>query len=547
MKSQASCYLYLWHDGAIGIRIVGDTAEDPAKFDLDESGDKPVVGPGFDDWLKQCRHDRFHVLIDTVDESHVIEEIPRLARRDRDNLIKKRIAQRFRESEFVASRLLPVQKLPRRRVTDKPPPGKAISGHRVYLCGLIDEQAAKPWIDALLANKIRIASFTSPPLLAPNLLPRNASQSSGLLLSIAKGGLRQTLLIDGVVHFSRLAIVHDTSALAIRNEINRTIQYLTTSRRLTRDQVSESRFTIWIVGIGLAGDGQLPETMNFDGDQSARIQVLPADDFAPLDAGRLRGLTPWVWAVRKGSSLVQYATPRLRHFDFCGIWKRRMWVGSSGLAALGMVLALSAGLVADLVLPDTSTHVRSRERSQSRANDLNARLSQYGVSADEVLAITKAADRLRRRHVGTGEMLELVAAGIGGDTGLRLARIQWNREALSADKNSGAAAAPMTMPGAMPGAPGMAANASEPGVPIRLTISGTVDHKWSKTDANDRVSALLQRLLAHCDCQLERLTLPYDPAPAASLSQSFVSESTSPLAFDIELVVNRIQRAGVKS
>ncbi|MEZ5651510.1 MAG: hypothetical protein R3E87_13295 [Burkholderiaceae bacterium] len=548
MKRRASTYLYIWQDSAIGIRLTGDTVAELRNFSLVEEGGTATIDPSFAPWASSLQRDRFYLLVDTVDESHVIEEIPKLAKRDQDNLIKKRISQRFRESEFVASRALAPQKLSRRRATDKAPGANAIVGRRVYLCGLIDEQVVKPWIDALLQCKIRIAGFSSPSLLAPKVRSQTGGGDNGLLLSIAKGGLRQTLIIDGVVQFSRLAVAHDTRPKAIQGEINRTIQYLTASRRLTREAVDESRFTIWIIESGLQHARELPASLTLNGGQSARVALIPHQTFAPLEIPQAPELAPWIWGIRQGSDRIQYATPRIRHYDNLGIWKQRLWSGSLAVTAIGLVMTLAGGLVAELVLPDTEASTQQHARSERRAAELTARLERYGVSAEEVNAITSSAQRLRARNIPTRDMLELIAAGMGSSDGLTLSRVQWLRLPLGSDAGAGAPMPSMATE-AMPGTEGVAVAGSaesEPAVPIKLMISGEVGQTLSKSEANEQVSALLQRMLSYCDCSLERLVLPYDPAPGASLSESFVSQSKTALAFDVDLVVKAIRRSGAK-
>ncbi|MEZ5738538.1 MAG: hypothetical protein R3E68_03080 [Burkholderiaceae bacterium] len=49
------------------------------------------------------------------------------------------------------------------------------------------------------------------------------------------------------------------------------------------------------------------------------------------------------------------------------------------------------------------------------------------------------------------------------------------------------------------------------------------------------MAGFAQRMISRCHCRITQLTLPYDPAPAARLSENFVSESSRPLVFEVSL------------
>lgn len=545
--------LYVWNDGAIGLSIHKGRVADIRSFTRGDGGndEQPVLDEAFRPWLEEHAGTRFHVIVDTVDETHVIEDLPPVGRRDRENLIRKRIAQRFREVEFVASRMLATRRLPRRRMTDAGPKDANRPARQVYLGGLIDDQVLAPWIDAMQAAGTRIRSLTSPALLTPDLLRRATGGEDGLVLNLLPGGLRQTLVLDGVVRFSRLAILHDKRPTALLEEIERTIQYLTTSRRLMAQQVESERFTVWVGEPGLETARRLPAVARFKGAMSARIAVLSA---GALDAHTLdehAELAPFIGACQRPGSL-EYTTRRVRHHDLCGIWRTRLWTGAGVLAALGLVLSLGSGPIADALLPDTDHFATMRDRFQRDADELTGRLSQYGITATEVGAISDAARLLRARNTRTRDVLSLVAAGMHGDTGLRLTQVNWLRVPLGSTGVSSVAAPAMIEgpgqgpAGAMAGMAGAAQETfpAEPvASPVSLTVAGSVDRAWSKTEANDRVSAFVERLLKQCECTVSRLVLPYDPAPAVALSQSYISQSNAPLAFEIELDVRAMDRA----
>ena len=122
-------------------------------------GESPIINE-FQQWVERHRRDIFTLLIDHVDELQLVEEIPRLGRRDREKLIAKRSAQRFRDSEFTTHQLI-------ERAS-----GQTRKQHRIAMMALKASVPVAPWLEVLLKLQIRIRRVTSPSLLADPLMRR---------------------------------------------------------------------------------------------------------------------------------------------------------------------------------------------------------------------------------------------------------------------------------------------------------------------------------------------------------------------------------------
>lgn len=555
MGTAPARFLYVWHDGAVGVTLRSGQLLDRVEFRLEASDGVALAPPSFRAWLEGSPGARVHLIVDTIDESHVTEDLPRLGLRDRDALLRKRIRQRFREAEFVNIRSGRTARLPRRRRGE----GGAGSrpGSQAFLSALTNEEILKPWLETLLASRSRIRTLTSPALLAPRLLTALARQPHGLLLSQGPAGLRQTLVLDGAIAFSRLAILHDASASAVIAEINRTIQYLTSSRRVSNESLAVERFAVWVVEPGLQCARDLPGSVLLDNGLRARMTLLPSECFPDACVDRVPGLAPWIRMLRDRGA-PQYATERLRFHDRCVSLRRALWSGAAGLAALGLTMSLGGSWIADLALPDTSAHERVRENFDIRAMELSGTLAAYGVSAAELGAIVDGAAILRARNVDSAHALGRVARGMEDEHVLKLSRVRWQRQPLQSLASSGVDLAasmlgPAMAPGAAPAAgvppmpaAGPAAADAPRLAPIELAIRGEVDRQIGKTEANDRVAAVSTRLLTACDCANLSLTLPYDPAPAAALSERIDGGSQLPLAFEAVMSITPAASGGAR-
>ena len=147
---------------------------------------------------------------------------------DRQALLARRLAQRYRDTRLAAALPLGVVQAAERR------------NERVLLASFTNTQQLAPWLDALEEAGARLAGVYSAPLLAPALAAAlGARQERLLVVSANRAGVRQCYLERGRLRFARLEPTVDLApgALAdfVRSETQRLVQYLVTLRALPRD------------------------------------------------------------------------------------------------------------------------------------------------------------------------------------------------------------------------------------------------------------------------------------------------------------------------
>jgi hypothetical protein len=194
-----------------------------AKFSGDEAG-----VAAFREHLRGARGALFAVVADLAGEDFHEEQVPYVRGTDREALLARRLAQRYRDTRLAAALSLGIAATAERR------------NERVLLASFTNTQLLAPWLDALEEAGARLVGVYSAPLLAPALaVALRARQERLLLVSANRAGLRQCYLERGRLRFARLEPTVDLApqALAafIRSETQRLLQYLVTLRALPRD------------------------------------------------------------------------------------------------------------------------------------------------------------------------------------------------------------------------------------------------------------------------------------------------------------------------
>jgi hypothetical protein len=170
----------------------------------------------------------FSIMADVAGEDFHEEQIPLLRGGDRESVIQRRIAQRYRDTRLAAAISLGYVQAGERR------------NERLLLTSFTNTQGLAPWLDALEESGARLAGVYSVPLLAPALAARLGARSGRVfIVTPTRAGLRQSFVEDGKLRFARLErtveMVPQALAMFVRSETLRLAQYLVTLRVLPRE------------------------------------------------------------------------------------------------------------------------------------------------------------------------------------------------------------------------------------------------------------------------------------------------------------------------
>jgi hypothetical protein len=204
-------------------RAAGGALELEGRFSGDDLG-----VTAFREYLRGQRGALFAVVADLAGEDFHEEQIPYLRGSDREAVLARRLAQRYRDTRLAAALSL----------------GQVVSAERrnerLLLASFTNTQSLLPWLDALEEAGTRLSGVYSVPLLAPALAARlGARDGRALVVSANRAGLRQCFVDGGKLRFARLErtveMVPQALAMFVRSETHRLAQYLVTLRALPRD------------------------------------------------------------------------------------------------------------------------------------------------------------------------------------------------------------------------------------------------------------------------------------------------------------------------
>jgi hypothetical protein len=260
--------LYFTAEGHYVYASAGKQLELAAEFSGDEAGVAE-----FRKFLREQRGGLFCVLADLAGEDFHEDQIPLLRGADRDAVVQRRLAQRYRDTRLAAAISLgPVRTAERRN-------------ERLLLASFTNTQQLAPWLDALEESDARLAGVYSVPLLAPVLAARLGVKGGRCFVVTAnRAGLRQCYVEAGKLRFARLEHTGEMTpqalALFVRSETQRLAQYLATLRVLPREGAP-----VKVVVVAPPGEGALFEqALGSD----ARLQFQTID---MRQAARMTGLS----------------------------------------------------------------------------------------------------------------------------------------------------------------------------------------------------------------------------------------------------------------
>src|SRR4051812_2226374 len=176
--------LFLWSNGKL---------RQEASFQDDEQGVAE-----FGKFANSNASSLYYILADLAGEDFHDELIPWLRGGDRQAVIERRLAQRYRDTRLAAAVSLGASTVAGERRNE-----------RLVLASFTNTQQFSPWLDALSDAGAKLAGVYSVPLVGPSLGSRlaaklNARSNRLFVVSLNSAGLRQTFIEDGKLRFARL-------------------------------------------------------------------------------------------------------------------------------------------------------------------------------------------------------------------------------------------------------------------------------------------------------------------------------------------------------
>lgn len=393
----------------------------------------------FGDYIKRHRKNSYFMVINIADELFQIETIPRLGGEDRKAVIQRKLLQFFFNAPLSTSLCLEIKTSPR-------------PNEQVLLTALMDHSLITPWLRALDTSSIGLRGIQSLPFLTAALLKKiGISTQQCLVLSHQDLSFRQSFLMDGRIHFSRLtALPEDQDTTILVNifalETERLLHYLRSKQLLTEN----SPVTAYVFA-SCRFFQSLQE--RFAGIEKIHLVPLDFSDCA-TKTGLKSELTDASSeniflniAARSGSS-PQFQDNALQHHYQMGTLRQSLYTIGGGLI-------IACALISHLLVNDIAILREDTRRAIDEAKPYHAALEKITsatasppLKTDSLLRFVNFYTELEQRNSTPATLFSEISRALQEAPDIELDRLAWN----SSDKQLPLSS--RTYP------PGMAANNS---------------------------------------------------------------------------------------
>jgi hypothetical protein len=399
------------------------------------SADPPGL-EAFGAYLARWRGSVFMLLADVAEEGFQLEDIPPASGKDRAALVARKLTQYFYGTPFTLAASQGRLKGGRR-------------DERLLLMGLTRPQHFEPWLAVLQATESVLAGIYTLAQAVPALLPKEMPARL-LLITLTRGGLRQTFFADGQLRFSRLTALatgsQEESALATTIEATKMHQYLVGQRLIERGKPLATRVLVHPLNIS---------ALRARCRDSAELRFEFLD--LPQEATRLGLRTPladsraealFCHLLAKRPPAAQFAPPAERAFH--RLWQTRFALKSlSGLILVGGLLFAAKQGVGMLQLQGAIDTIEQRTRQdQQRYDSVLQALPKIPLSTDSLRALVGRYEGVHARAAGPEPLLAQLSQSLDAFPAIAVERIEWSIVEQLAPATPGE-----TLPPAMAGGP----------------------------------------------------------------------------------------------
>ncbi len=496
--------LYAWNGGKLSLEAVFSDNEDGVAE--------------FRTLAKQNAGSLYYVVADLAGEDFHDEMIPSLRGGDRQSVIERRLAQRYRDTRLAAALSLGAIAVAGERRNE-----------RLVLASFTNTQQFSPWLDALSEAGAKLAGVYSVPLLASAVASKlaakmGAQNSRMFVVSMNSAGLRQSFLEDGKLRFARLErtgeMGADALAAFVRSETLRLVQYLSSLRVLPRDGPPITALVITPPGQrevfeqSLPSDGRLT-FRTIDLPEAARISGIKGAD-------RIAGEQLYLHFAAKNPPKEQFARSEDRKGFL--IWQLQRGVVAAGALGLAACCLFAGYKWLEIMGIREQTESQSRE-TRSAEHEYQRVTSTFPVTlttTDNLKITVNEFRSIAARTAVPGPALAHVSRALEQFPQIELDQLVWRMdrptltEKVAVDPSKPIPAGPA----AQPNPAAAAAAAAQSDFAQLLEISGHVNatQRSDYRSITAQVQSFADALQADRAYEVVRTQLPFDTTSAGTLS-----------------------------
>ena len=394
---------YVWRNGHVNAE--GEFSANPAGFEA------------FGNYLAKYRKSLFYLLADVAEEGFQIDDVPYVTGKDRSALLKRRLGQYYYGTPYAAAISLGREKTGRK-------------DEKILFAALTRPPHIDPWMACLGEAQAQLAGLHSMPLVIAQLFKGLPEFGAGpaLLLTMGRGGLRQTFFDKGQFRFSRLTPLAtgslDEFAAACSVESDKIYQYLVGQRLVERGVRLQASILI---------ESALTENFQKNSRGSADIVF----NFIGLDGiAKKRGLKSpsahQLWAdnlflhslIRNAPSQQFAPEEALRSYR---IWQAKAAIDAFSIIGFSACLMLSTKYALGVYsLLDRATQVDAETASdKQRYEAMLKTLPPMPMKVDELRSLMNRVEEMERRSPQIADTYRRISRALDASPEVNLQRVDW--------------------------------------------------------------------------------------------------------------------------
>lgn len=374
----------------------------------------PLGIEAFGTYLTQHRGSVFMLLADVAEEGFQLEDIPHTGGKDRAALIKRKLSQYFYGTPLALA------------ITQ----GRRKEGRRdehLLLLALTRPQHFEPWLTALRATEAMLAGIYSLPQTMTGLLPTDTPPHV-LLITLTRGGLRQTFFANHQLRFSRLTALATGSqeevALAATQEAAKMHQYLVGQRLIEHSKPLLTRI--------LAHPAQSTALRAHCRDTAALqfefIDLLQETRHAGMHTALADSYAEKLFChlLAKNTPADQFAPPAERQFH--RLWQTRFALNSASVLILIGALLFAAKLGGGILqLQNTIDGIEQQTHlDQQRYDTALQALPEIPLTTENLRALVGRYEEVLKRATGPEPLLIQLSQSLNAFQDIEIERIEWS-------------------------------------------------------------------------------------------------------------------------
>jgi hypothetical protein len=402
--------LFLDATSLTAYRWTGGHLHHEAEFAPDAAGFE-----AFGEYVAKARRSLFHVLADVAEEGFQIEEVPYVQGSDRSALIRRKLSQYFYGTPYALAVSLGRQKEGRR-------------DERMLYTALTRAPQIEPWLTALRQAEGQLAGLFSLPMVSaalPRLLAAHAQRF--LLVSVTRGGVRQTLFDNGQITFSRLTplVTGSTAEMALTcaAESEKMYQYMAGQRLIARGSQITTHLLVHPAQISIFRETCVDTgSIHFE---FADLLVLSAKLGLRTPPKDTLAESLFLHLLARQPPREQFAPAEDRHFFRLG--QIRFGLRAAGLTIFCACLLFAGRQVIEYqgIAGRSADTAAQTAADRSRYDTILQALPKIPLSNDNLRVVVGRYDRLLQQAAGPEPLYLAVSQALQESPRVELTRLDW--------------------------------------------------------------------------------------------------------------------------